>query len=196
MSKQYDIDTITTKMENNLTKSKGLLAAWQAVTYPTKKDGTPFKILSKNIEGASLGQSRYLPRYGENELTVYTDHLKGCGYCSDTIWCYETLSPYSESESAKAKPENVVKGDFGNEVYTFDLDDIKQAVNARINDLEKKIASLEKQLTVIEEVYNNFYNAYETALNALYECTKDEEGYKGDLYYLVRDIVKNNVLIG
>lgn len=194
--KEYDLNEITTKMENKITRAKGLLSAWQAVTFPTKKDGTAFKTLSKNIDGAKLAQSRYNPHYGENILTVYTDHLKGCGYCSDDIYCYDTVSAYTNNKRAEEKPENVIINEYGGKVYSFDLDDIKQAVKDRITYLKQRIEELETQYNNIEKIYSDFYNAYETAINNLSDATRGKDGSNRDLFYLVRDTVKDNILIG
>lgn len=194
--KEYDLNEITTKMENKITRAKGLLSAWQAVTFPTKKDGTAFKILSKNIDGATLAQSKYNPHYGENILTVYTDYLKGCGYCSDDIYCYDTVSAYTNNKRAEEKPENVIINEYGTKVYSFDLDDIKQAVKDRISYLTQRIAELEAQYSNIEKIYSDFYNAYETAINNLSDATRGKDGSNRDLFYLVRDTVKDNILIG
>ena len=194
--KEYDLNEITVKMENKITRAKGLLSAWQAVTFPTKKDGTAFKILSNNIDGATLAQSRYNPHYGENILTVYTDYLKGCGYCSDDIYCYDTVSPYTNNKRAEEKPENVITTAYGGKVYSFDLDDIKQAVKERIADLTQRIEELETQYSNIEKIYSDFYNAYETAINNLLDATIGTGNGNCDLFYLVRDIVKDNILIG
>ena len=196
MSREYDLKEITTKMENKITRAKGLLAAWQAVTFPTKKDGTAFKILSKNIDGATLAQSRYNPHCGENILTVYAGYLNGCGYCSDDIYCYDTISAYTKNKRAEEKPENVIINEYGGKVYSFDLDDIKQAVKDRIAYLTQRIAELEAQYSNIEKIYSDFYNAYETAINNLSDATRGKDGSNRDLFHLVRDAVENNSLIG
>lgn len=44
MANYYNLDGIKTQLNKNLSREKSLLEAWKKVTFPTKKDGTPFKM--------------------------------------------------------------------------------------------------------------------------------------------------------
>lgn len=39
----YDLDGIQTEIKRQIERTKCLIEKWKKVTYPTKKDGTPFK---------------------------------------------------------------------------------------------------------------------------------------------------------
>ena len=64
----YNVDDIKTNMKKDLAKAKAFCAAWQAVTFPTKKDGKPFSNMSKNISGAKYTMEQYAMQDGEYEL--------------------------------------------------------------------------------------------------------------------------------
>ena len=49
MSKLYNLDGITTQIKKNLDYCETQLKAWESVEIVTKKDGTPFKTMSKNF---------------------------------------------------------------------------------------------------------------------------------------------------
>ena len=48
----YAVERFKKEKEYNLARYIAFKTAWEKVTFPTKKDGTPFKNLSKNFNGA------------------------------------------------------------------------------------------------------------------------------------------------
>lgn len=78
MSNYYNLDGIKTELEKRLSYEKSILKAWENVTFPTKKDGTPFKVMSKNFDGAELYLDNFAWRDYEKKLKVNTfDDLNG-----------------------------------------------------------------------------------------------------------------------
>ena len=47
MSNYYNLDGIKTELEKQIEETTAKLEAWENVTFPTKKDGTPFKGVRK-----------------------------------------------------------------------------------------------------------------------------------------------------
>lgn len=45
MSNYYNLEGIKTELNKRLSYEKSILQAWENVTFPTKKDGTPFKVI-------------------------------------------------------------------------------------------------------------------------------------------------------
>lgn len=74
------------------------------------------------------------------------------------------------------------------QVYKYDLEDIKDAVFNRVNQLKKNISSLKNQLAKADIVYNDFKKAYSLALETLAKETNNKE--EMTLYYSVLDTVK------
>ena len=184
----YNLDAIQTSLKKDIAINTAYLEAWRKVSYPTKKDGKSFANLSKNIDGAKLTSVSYAMQPGENELTVYT-YCNAAGYVHNSINCYE-LVKYLKDETMLAKVENYQpKQSYLEQVYTFDLDDIKKAVAKHIAYLECYIADLEKQLAKSKIVFDAFRNAYDLAVKTL-QAETNEFTHK-DLYYAVFDCVKD-----
>lgn len=187
----HSLDDIMTSIRKDIAKYNALLNAWKGVTYPTKKNGKPFSIMSKNIEGAEYKSTDYALRNTEKVLTVYTfEKDMGVGYVSDTIYCYALIENMTD-ERAKNKPQNILpKEPMLSQMYLYDLDDIKQAVNDRINQIEKKIANLEEQLEIVPTAYKEFKDEYYKAVQKLKEQTKYETS--GSVFYDIKDTVINS----
>ena len=66
MNNYYNLEGIKTELNKRLSYEKSILQAWENVTFPTKKDGTPFKVMSKNFENAKF----------YNDITAWHDYEK------------------------------------------------------------------------------------------------------------------------
>ena len=184
--KCYNLDEIKTQLKKEISENKAFAEAWEKVTFPTKKDGKPFAILSKNISGAKVTAEPYAMQSGENELTVYTS-CKECGYINDSIKLYE-LVRYLKGEGMKANTENYMpKQSYLEQVYRFDLEDIKKAVANRAKHYRDRAADLERQNEQAERIFTKFRKAYAEALADLEDST--EQFSHKDLFYAVKDTV-------
>lgn len=185
----YNLDGIKTQLQKDINRTKASLEAWQKVTFPTKKDGSPFKILSKNISGATLFTETYAMQPGENKLRV-TAWADGSGYITSEISAY-CLVKYLKDEKKRAKTENYQpKPTCLEQVYTYDQEDIKEAVATEIDRLQKALADLELSMITAEKAYLNFKKAMSEALITLATETKREEN--STLYYMIKDTVTNH----
>lgn len=188
MSEYYNLDAIKTGIEKDIAINTAKLESWKKVSFPTKKDGKPFAVMSKNISGARYNLESYAMQPGEYELSV-TTFCNAAGYISDTIKAHE-LVRYLKDESMKAKTENYQpKQTYLEQVYTFDLEDIKKAVADHIAYLESYISDLKAQKASADKVFHNFRKAYESAMKQLE--TDCKEFSHNDLFYAVRDCVKS-----
>lgn len=188
MSEYYDLNEIKEGLKKKIAVDNAFLEAWQKVTFPTKKDGKPFAVLSRNIEGATMSEMHFSLQKGENDLTVYT-YSRGAGYVSDSIHMYDFVE-YLTDKNKIAKKENYQpKQPFLNQVYTFDLEDIKNAVNERIEYFKNHIIELEKQLENADRVYYAFRDAYDKAIKTLQNETSEYSSRF--LYHAVLDCVKD-----
>lgn len=186
MSNYYNLDGIKTELEKRLSYEKSILKAWENVTFPTKKDGTPFKVMSKNFDGAKLYLDNFAWHDYEKRLKVNTfDDLNG--YISEDINCYNQVK-YISDKSKLEKVSNIMpKEPMLEQVYVYDLDDIKEDIKKTINRHKKNIMSLEKQIVQAEKAYNDFVADYKKAIENLIEtCGANDNS----LFYAVRDTVK------
>ena len=194
MSNLYSLDNIRTALKKELDEDKTLRAAWQAVSFKTKKDGKPFATLSKNIEGATINQKSYAirPAY-EKELRI-SSWSNLSGYVNDTIDLYKNADreSYLTAEQA-AKKENIIPAEgYLCSFYLYDLDDIKQAIADRIAYYDQQIEELTASLDRLDNVFSHFAAAYRSAMQELANDTADLKNKS--MYYMVRDTVKERYL--
>lgn len=184
MSNYYNLDGIKTELNKRLSYEKSILKAWENVTFPTKKDGTPFKVMSKNFDGAKMYHDDIAWHDYEKKLKVGTfDNLNG--YIDESISCYEMVK-YTD-KSMLEKTENIMpKEPMLEQIYVYDLDDIKEEIQETINRHKENIVSLEKQIDQAEKAYNDFVEAYRKAIQEL----EENAGKETSLFYAVRDTVK------
>lgn len=186
MSNYYNLDGIKTELEKRLSYEKSILKAWENVTFPTKKDGTPFKVMSKNFNGAKLYLDNFAWRDYEKRLKVNIfDDLNG--YISEDINCYNQVK-YISDKSKLEKVSNIMpKEPMLEQVYVYDLEDIKEEIQKTINRHKENIVSLEKQIDQAEKAYNDFVADYKKAIeNLVKTCGANDNS----LFYAVRDTVK------
>lgn len=188
MSNMYSLDNIMIAFKKDIAKYKALQKAWEAVTYPTKKNGEPFSIMSKNISGAEYKTADYATRNSDKVLTVYAfEKDMGVGYAYDFIYCYASVKNMTD-DRPKTKSQNVLpKEPMLSQTYLYDIDDIKQAVNDRINQIKEKIAALEEQLEIVPVAYEEFKSEYDKAVQHLKMRTN--YGSSGSAFYTIKDTV-------
>lgn len=149
MNKIYEIEQLKAKAENRIAQTKAFIESWENVTFPTKKDGTPFASMAKNFSGAKYEKEDCSFQDGENQLSICVNYqsVRETGYSSqkydsDYVKCYQ-LVIYLKDEEMKAKTENYLpKQPYLNQVYKYDLDDCKKAVAQRIEYLKKTACNL------------------------------------------------------
>lgn len=192
MSNYINLDEITTALKKRIATNKAFLKAWQAVSFPTKKDGSPFKTMSKNIDGAKYKLENYAMQPGEYELNIYT-HTPETGYIHDYIKCYEFVDDIKSPEKLAKKGNYQPQQTYLRQVYTYDLDDIKEAVAKHMVYLTEQIINDEKQLEKLPEVFHSFNAAFKKIIQALDEQTSEFNSNKhfncSFIYNAVKDCV-------
>lgn len=185
----YNLNGIIGNIEKEIDREESILTAWEKVTFPTKKDGKPFAQMGKNISGARYNLESYAMQPGEYELSI-TAWSKMQGYVSDTIKAHN-LVKYLKSDAMAAKTENYMpKQPYLEQVYKYDLDDIKTAVSDRITRGRERVTALKRQKEIAETAYNKFLHAYQTALkNLVTDAGKAEES---TLYYNILETVEKH----
>lgn len=164
------LEKIKMDLEKDIADNKSKVEAWKKVTYPTKKDGTPFKIMSKNFDGATYGKRDY-----------YSNNL----YLKTTIECNRNNSQYWIND-------NIYCGDN----YKEDtLEEIKEKVLERIEYLKDKIESKERQLEIIDNTYEEFKKTYSSMCQRLKDLVgTDKYGDINDIGRTIyQDIVESSI---
>ena len=186
MSNYYDLNDIKNAISNNIEKHEAFLKAWENVTFPTKKDGSAFKQMQKNISGATYYMESWAMQPGEYRICVNT-RCSCAGYITDEIGAHE-LVKYLKDENKKAKTQNYMqKISYLEQVYVFDLEDIKEAVKNRIEYHKNTIESYKKQLEIASAAYKAFAEQFKKAVVELETTTNKKEN--DTLYYAIFDTV-------
>lgn len=194
MSNYYNLDGIKTELKKEISRNETILEAWENVTFPTKKDGTLFANMSKNFNGAKYQVYEFSMQPGEYELKVYEwDKLNG--YIYDTISCYELVKHLKDENKIEKTQNYMEEQPYLEQVYRYDMEDIKKAVNDHIEYLKARIKSLNNQLFIVDSCYNEFKQAYGKALenlrlNCIVAGTRGFSGNVNDIYYMIQDTVK------
>lgn len=185
----YNLDEIMTNLKKEITVYRARLAAWEAVTFPTKKNGEPFAVMSKNISGATYKAESYTMQPGEMVLTVTAwEKEMGCGYVSSEIKAYG-LVKYMTNGKPESKPQNLQpKQPYLEQIYIYDLEDIKEAVAEKIAQLKNEISQYEKQLEAAPAAFREYREAFGAAMKQLEESTGKTEN--STLFYMIRDTVQ------
>ena len=188
MGSYYDLDDLKNKLRREVAEANTLAEAWGKVSYPVKKDGKPFANMAKNIDGAKYNRIWHAMQDGEYELTVYA-HCSVNGYIHDSINLYELVRYLKDDDPRKAKVDNYLpKISYLEQVYKYDLDDIKEKVANRIKYWRNRAEDLEKELECADKLFADFREAYKNAMKILEDGCK--EFTQNDLYYGLRDLVK------
>ena len=179
----YNADSIRRKLENDLEEAQILKTAWESVTYPTKKDGTPFAVMSKNFCGASYRPSAYASRDGENELVIYA--RSDTGRClSDSLACYANADNLTDTQEIKL--ENLMPKTPGwKQLYRYDLDDIKTRVRQRVEYLARYCAELRGDLARLDRAYSTYEAALANARTELHAQLTGNGAHDTHAYYQI-----------
>ena len=188
---EYIIKTVSKDIEKQLAHDTAILEAWENVTYNTKKDGTPFQNLQKNINGAKVEKWLGSIQPGENVITVYA-YTNKTGYINDQIYAYAMYEDIAADDPRKAKTENLLpKITYLKQVYTYDIDDIKEAIANHIEYMKQTISDKKKQLAAIKKSVTVFAKAYDKARAELEKTAVFENGNK-QLFYSVLKAVQRD----
>lgn len=186
MSSYYDLNDIKNAISNDIERHEASLKAWENVTFPTKKDGSAFKQMQKNISGATYYMESWAMQPGEYRIRVNA-HCNCAGYITDEIDAH-VLVKYLKDENKKAKTQNYMqKISYLEQVYMFDIEDIKEAIKNRIEYHKNTIEAHKKQLKVASAAYKAFAEQFKKAVVELETTTNKKEN--SALYHAIFDTV-------
>lgn len=168
----YAVENLKKEKERDLAQYIAFNDAWGKVTFPTKKDGTPFKNVSKNFNGAKYYIGAYSITDCNYMLDVYTSvNYKNGGteYISDSIYCSENLKYMKDP----INPDNIRKqGACVEDQYLYDLNEIKNIL------IPRRIKYYADQIHRLEVELQNF-DAIAVAVD---ETIKQLKNDNGDLF--------------
>ena len=142
------LNSIKRELKDYIEENKALLEAWERVTYLTKKDGTPFKSMSKNFNNAIYKRKESFRGYILEVDTKFTQNHRR-SYFRNYIDCGNNDNPNT-------------------------LEEIKQKVSKEIESKKRFIKSLEKRLEIIDYAYEEFSKSYDDIRENLKELCEND----------------------
>ena len=161
MDNIYSVNDIKECIENSIYYYEDRIKAWENVKRLHKKDGTVFKILSRNFAGCS-----FTCEYGwDKEVTVYFTNHKG-SHDSDYI-------------------------DLGYSQYTGEQkldtpDKVEQAIQDLITGYKENMEAEQHDLELCNTVIKDFAETVQRALDKVSEIVQSTT-----TYYACREFMKN-----
>lgn len=97
--KNYKLEKIKEELARSLARDQELLRLWEAVEYKTKKDGQPFKLISKSFENTTYRKASYGNYYILEVSSISSD----LGYINDWVRLeeYRTKKKITDVEKIK-----------------------------------------------------------------------------------------------
>lgn len=138
--------------------------AWRKVARNYTKEGRPFKILSKNFDGAYIKESGYDSKY----IYVYYH-----GYETDEILITPSVGTYDKEMREKYAGRLKPRG-YGLSPYVeYNADEIWDCIKQRIEFFDRKIAEHEQMLERFDEVATKIVEMRKQATDYINEQPKD-----------------------
>lgn len=155
----YTIENLKKKKERELAQCVALKKAWENVSFPTKKDGTSFKNMTKNFKNAryyigaySLTDCNYVLK-----VDAVANYSNGTSeYISDELYCSEPLRYMKNPVNS----DNIRRQGFCVEdQYLYDLEEIKKILipnrityyKDRITELTSELQEFNKTVAEVED---------------------------------------------
>lgn len=174
-------DKIKADLIKTITEYEARITLWKNVKRLTKKDGSDFKIFSKNFGNATV-YSNYM---GRNALKV-NGWIKDLGYIEDEIWMWE----YVDSTELNPEEHTIIQEAVWSRPYFYlTVDEMFAEINRIIEIYERKISSCRNEFSTVDEIFTEFAEAIDAALIKL----KEKAGDRTILYYECRDYMKHAI---
>ena len=118
---------------------------------------------------------------------MYT-HCESKGYINDNFSCYEVAKYIKKDDPRQEKKQNFFKIPPFEEIYNYDLDDIKEKIKTRIAYYKGQAADIKKQIAAADKAYNTFKTEYEKLMLKLQKMTVFENGNTELKYKILKSI--------
>lgn len=167
------------QLERYIAETECKLELWRGVQRVTKKDGSNFKVLSKNFSGAEIVSKGYMLHYSPviKVSKFYKDPL--WAVVEDELDIYE-LVKYSDLEPAA---DRIIRESFLEPYFFLTIDEIFEKIAAHILKLEKYLDGYRADLAAFDSVFDSFSAAIRAALA---DVKKADSG-DNTLYYMMRE---------
>lgn len=174
MANDYYAEQARQELERRAKNYREKYEAWRKVARNYTKEGRPFKILSKNFDGAYIKDSGYDSKY----IYVYYH-----GYETDEILITPSVGTYDKEMREKYAGRLQPRG-YGLTPYVeYDADEVWDCIQNRIKRCEERAIEHEKMLERFDEVAMKIVEMRKAVTDYIKEQPQD-------FYYLLEGIMK------
>lgn len=156
-----------------------ILGAWKKVKRLYKKDGTPFKVLSKNFEGCKFATPYYSNDKSDLQLKIHI-RTPFDGIVEDEIYLYRPL------ESLPTIENREILRNYG----LLTLGEIEHEINKKIEWYENTIKKYNRYIENIDNYFNVVDENLENIVNTLKQYNNDDER---SIYYAMRQYIEHRI---
>lgn len=157
MARVYSKNDIRKKIENSIDEIRGRMEAWENVKRVYKKDGKPFKVLSKNFTNCFIGNNRW----NDGKVIEVSYYVNGY-HRSDSVAITGVNkdgwkgTPPEESELYKLYAKVPC-------FFDMNVDQVEEAISLCIERDKEYIAEHERELQIIDDVLGEYIKELKTA---------------------------------
>lgn len=135
------------EVKRQIEKAKLVIDALERVERVRTKSGASFKTLSRNFKNCIIQDKGFAMQPGEKELVVCYTTPSGCRMCHTVkIYCY-----FDQMNKEKIKHDPGPKDPMLRQVYTYDADEVEEALKEEIRQQRVSLEKLENNLKIIED---------------------------------------------
>ena len=165
-------------LEKSLREHEAKAEWWKKVERVTKKDGSNFKIFSKNFSNC-----RIYANYMQRNVIAVGGWVDGSGYVDDEMDLWE----YVDNTELNPDEHTIIKEAVWSRAYFYlTVDEVFQKIATQIEMHERYAKEYREQIEKADEVFNEFAEAINIALDKL----KEKAGDNTSLYYRCREYMK------
>lgn len=176
--KHNNSDSIKQELQDTIYSKTLALSLWQNVKYPTKKDGTPFVNLPKNFDGAKISG-------GDMPELQVGGYMRGVNEWDKSIRVYM----YAQ-DSTDDIERAIFQFGYNGQPYKYwlTLDEIKKAVEDKIEQLKADIKEYQHDLAICDEAFATYRKAIAEADKRLAEMTRHQKQKYSSLYCAITSV--------
>lgn len=186
--KKYDY--IEKKLTDSINYYTDRIALWEAVTFPTKKNGDPFAVLSRNFEGAEIGKYYPVEEYDTPYLTVsgrsITDHRQYGQWVTDHLQIYKDR--YNKRLPEHNPDREVRPGTYGEDHEILTLEEIKSEIANLIERYKEEKKKSEHELAISRKKFEKVKKHVLAIRDIIYDS---DDIYGTTLEYALQDYVQS-----
>lgn len=190
MSKYRNYEEIKARLEENVKYYDARIKAWQQVERATKKDGSDFKVFSKNFNGAETGKYYPIEDYSNPYLTVAFEDENG-RYTTDQMSLKADKHLTEQANIPEHNDEREVRYSYGYPVEILTVEETWTAIQNLIQKYKHWKAEAERELAESKAHFEKIDALLDEVNNTLKEISPGD--LSSTARYAFREYITNNI---